>query len=161
VNKNKTVWDIVNLETNKAGNTEEINDTKIDGNTISDPQRVSCRNLFRRLKILPLASQYILSFMLFIVKNKNLFTLNSEYHIPSTRQLNNFYQPMTNFTTYQRAIHYMGVKIFKILIFNNLPQSIKEVSNNARKFENCLKRFLHTHSFYSLEEYFQHKSSAN
>jgi hypothetical protein len=50
----------------------------------------------------------------------------------------------------------MGVKIF-----NNLRQSMKEVSNNARKFENCLKRFLHTHSFNSLEEYFQHKSSAN
>ena len=43
-------------------------------------QRVSCRNLFRRLKILPLASQYKLSLMLFIVKNKNLFTLNSEHH---------------------------------------------------------------------------------
>jgi hypothetical protein len=50
----------------------------------------------------------------------------------------------------------MGVKIFNIL-----PQSIKEVSNNAREFENGLKRFLHTHSFYSLEEYFQNKSSAN
>jgi tRNA uridine 5-carbamoylmethylation protein Kti12 len=41
VNKNKTVWDIVNLETNKTGNTEEINDTKIDGNTISDRQEIS------------------------------------------------------------------------------------------------------------------------
>jgi len=47
----------------------------------------------------------------------------------------------------------MGIKIF-----NSLPQSIKDVSNNARKFEICLKRFLHTHSFYSIEEYFQHKS---
>jgi hypothetical protein len=37
---------------------------------------------------------------------------------------------MTTFTAYQRAIHYMGVKIF-----NNLPQYIKELSNNARKFE--------------------------
>ena len=33
-------------------------------------QRVSCRNLFRRLKILPLASQYIILLMLFIIKNK-------------------------------------------------------------------------------------------
>ena len=107
-------------------------------------QRVSCRNLFRRLKILPLASHYVLSLMLFIIKNKNLFTLISEHHATRTRQLSNLYQPMTTMTTYQRGIHYMGVKIF-----NNLPQSIKEVSNNAREFENCLKRFLHTHSFYS------------
>jgi hypothetical protein len=41
VNKNKTVWDIVNLETNKTGNTEEINTLKIDGNTISDHQEIA------------------------------------------------------------------------------------------------------------------------
>jgi len=39
-------------------------------------QRVSCRNLFTRLKMLPLALQYILLLMLFVIKNKNLFTLN-------------------------------------------------------------------------------------
>ena len=38
--------------------------------------RVSCRNLFRRLEILPFVSQYILSLMLSVNKNKNLFTLN-------------------------------------------------------------------------------------
>jgi hypothetical protein len=41
-------------------------------------KRVSCRNLFRKLEILPLASQYILSVMLFVVKNKNEFIVNSE-----------------------------------------------------------------------------------
>jgi len=40
--------------------------------------RVLCRNLFRSLEILPFVSQYILSLLLFVVKNKNLFTLNSE-----------------------------------------------------------------------------------
>jgi len=75
-------------------------------------QRVSCRNLFRRSKILPLASQYTLLLMLFVVKNKNLFTLNSEHHDTSTRQLNILYQPMTTMTTYQKGIHYMGVKIY-------------------------------------------------
>ena len=39
--KNKTVWGIVNLETNKTGNTEEINTLKIDGNTISDRQEIA------------------------------------------------------------------------------------------------------------------------
>jgi hypothetical protein len=41
VNKNKTVSDTVNLETNKTGNTEEINALKIDGNTISDCQEIA------------------------------------------------------------------------------------------------------------------------
>ena len=41
VNKNKTVWDIVNLETNKTGNAEEINTLKIGGNTINDHQEIA------------------------------------------------------------------------------------------------------------------------
>ena len=65
-------------------------------------QRVSCKNLFKKLKILPLLSQYILLLMLFVVNNTNLFTLNSEHYATSTRQLNNFYQSMTIFNTYQK-----------------------------------------------------------
>jgi len=47
----------------------------------------------------------------------------------------------------------MGIKIF-----NNLPPHTKDISNNVRKFEICLKQFLHIHSFYPIEEYFQYKS---
>ena len=112
--------------------------------------RVSGRN---KLEILPFVSQYILLLMLFVVKNKNLFTLNSENHTKSTRQFNNFYQLITNFTVYQMGVHYMDMKIF-----NNLPPYVKDISNSVRKFEICLKRFLHIHSFYSIEEYFKHKS---
>ena len=46
----------------------------------------------------------------------------------------------------------MGIKVF-----NTLPQYIKEISNNSREFETNLKRFLHAHSFYSIDEYFQYK----
>ena len=113
-------------------------------------QRVSCRKLFKKLQILPVASQYILLLMLFVIKNKDHFTMNSDHYSISTRQLNNFHQPMTTFTIYQKGIHYMGIKIF-----NNLPQSIKDASNNARQLEICLKRFLHTHYFYPIEEYLQ------
>jgi len=52
---------------------------------------------------------------------------------------------MTNLTIYQREVHYMGIKIF-----NNLPPYIKDISNNVKKFEICIKRFLHIHSFYSI-----------
>ena len=115
--------------------------------------KVSCRRLFKRLPILPFPSQYILSLMLFVAKNKQLFVLNSDTHSESTRQLDNLHHPITNLTVYQQGVHYMGVKVF-----NNLPPHIKDASNKVRKFEKCLKRFLHIHSFYSLEEYFQHKS---
>ena len=58
--------------------------------------------------------------MLFVVKNKNLFILNSENHTKSTRQFNNFYQSITNLTIYQRGVYYMDIKII-----NNLPPYIK------------------------------------
>jgi hypothetical protein len=115
--------------------------------------RESRRNLFRRLEILPFVSQYILSLMFFVVKNKYLFTFNSENHTKSTRQFNRFYHPITNFAVYQRGVHYMGIKIFSIL-----PPYTKDVSNIVKKFEICLKQFLHIHSFYSTKEYFQHNS---
>jgi hypothetical protein len=113
--------------------------------------RVSCRNLFKELGILPLVSLYILYLMLFVVKNKHLFTLNSDNYTRSTRQVNNLYYPVACLTLYQHGVHYMGVKVF-----NSLPSYIKDVSGNIKRFERSLKQFLHTHSFYSLEEYFQH-----
>jgi hypothetical protein len=77
--------------------------------------------------------------MLFVVENKNLFILNSENHTKNTRQSNNFYQPITNYTYYvPRGVYYMGIEVF-----NNLPSYIKEASNNDRKFEINLKHFLY------------------
>jgi len=117
---------------------------------MSCKNRVSCRNLFRRLEILPFISQYILLLMLFVIKNIFFFfTLNFENHTKSTRQLNNIYQPVTNYTIHQRGVHYMGIKTF-----NNLPPHIKDISNDARKFEICLRCFPHKKSFYSIEKYF-------
>jgi len=58
--------------------------------------RVSCRNLFRKLQILPLTSQYMLSLLMFVVQNKNLFLTNNENHNLDTRQRNNLYLPQAN-----------------------------------------------------------------
>jgi hypothetical protein len=69
---------------------------------ISCKRRVSCRNLFSRLEILSFVSQYIISLMLFVVKNKNLFILNYENHTTSTRQFNHFYQPIINLNIFQK-----------------------------------------------------------
>ena len=111
----------------------------------------SCRNLFRKLKILPFSSQYIFSIAMFIVKTKHQFIVNSEIHNINTRQHWNFHQPAPNLTGFKQGIHYSGVKIY-----NNLPLDIKQLSDNPRLFEQKLKKFLHFYSFYSLEEYFQY-----
>ena len=48
--------------------------------------RVSCRNLFKKLQILPLKSQYMLPSLMFVVQNKNRFSTNTENHNIDTRQ---------------------------------------------------------------------------
>jgi len=40
-NKNKTIWDIVNLETKKTDNTERNDNLYLDGNTINDCQEIA------------------------------------------------------------------------------------------------------------------------
>lgn len=63
-------------------------------------RRVSCRNIFMKLKILLSASQYIFSLMLSVIKNKDQLTLNSEIYNINTRQQYNFLRPVSNFTKY-------------------------------------------------------------
>ena len=47
--------------------------------------RDSCRELFKKLEILPLHSQYILSISIFVIKNKHLFHTNNQIHSIHTR----------------------------------------------------------------------------
>ena len=67
---------------------------------------MGCRSsdsLFFNLEILPLPSQYILSLLLFMMKNRKQFMVSSEiYHI-DTRQQANLHQPSMNLTKYQKG----------------------------------------------------------
>jgi len=92
-------------------------------------EEVSCRNLFRKLKILPLISQYILSLMMFVIKNKNQFRVNSEVHNIKTRQHKNLHQSTSNLTGYQQGTYYSGVRIY-----SNLPSHIKQLSDDPTNF---------------------------
>jgi hypothetical protein len=110
----------------------------------------SCRELFIKLKILPLPSQYIFSLLMFLNKNKDQFTINSQIHHYATRQQSDFHQPTANRAKYQKGTGYMGVKVF-----NRLPINIKKEIDNPKKFRHILKNFLKEKSFYSLQEYFE------
>jgi len=113
--------------------------------------RVSCRNLFKKLQILPVTSQYLLSLLMFVVQNKNLFSTNIENHNIDTTQRNNLYLPQANLTIYQKAAYYSGIEIF-----NNLPWRLSMSLVTKKRFKIPLKQFLYTYSFYTLEEYFNH-----
>ena len=105
--------------------------------------RFSCRNLFKKLQILPLTSQCMLSLLMFVVQKQKFFLTNSENSNLDTRQRNNLYLPQANLTVYQKGAYYLGIKVF-----NNVPLKIKNVAGNQKK---TLKLIYYTffHSFMS------------
>jgi hypothetical protein len=116
--------------------------------------RDSCREHFKKLKILPLKSQYILSLSLFVINNKNYFKVNSEIHNINTRTKSKLHQPLSHLSTYQKGTYYFGIKVF-----NSLPAQIKDLSHNTKQFGSALISFLYFHSFYTLDEYFNYSKN--
>jgi len=114
--------------------------------------RDSCRELFKKLEILPLYYQYIFLLSIFVIKNKHLFYTNNQVHSVHTRFKTNLHPPISNLTKFQKGVYYSGIKIF-----NNLPHNIKDLANEIIQFWNALKRFLRINSFYNSEEYFNYQ----
>ena len=112
--------------------------------------RDSCRQLFKRLENLPLQSQYILSVLLFVVKNKDLYTTNQEIHSINTISNINLHPAVCNLTVFQKGVYFSGIKLF-----NHLPLNIKCLSSEIKSFKPALKRFLNLHSFYFKHSYNQ------
>jgi hypothetical protein len=83
-------------------------------------------------------------FLLFVVKNKNQFWTNSKIHSINTRNNFDFYQQLSHLTIYQQGPFYMVIKVYNSL-------------HNIKKFKSSLRRFLHQHSFYTLDEYLNYK----
>jgi hypothetical protein len=114
--------------------------------------RDTCRPLFKALNLLPFYSQYIFSISVFMMKNMDKFVTNSDIHNIYTRQRFELHYP-TKFTKVQKGVSYTGIQIF-----NNLPHSIKNLSQDFNKFTHSLKKFLQMGSFYSLDEYCKWKT---
>jgi hypothetical protein len=112
----------------------------------------SCWDLFKKLNILPLQSQYIFSILMFVVKNKDIFKTNSDVHSFNTRSHYDLHIPAANLAVFQNGVWYSDIKIY-----NHLLPTIKQLSYDISKFKVVLKRFLYTNSFYTLEEYYSWK----
>jgi hypothetical protein len=119
---------------------------------MNSDDKTSCRELLKKLYILPLQSQYIFSLLTFVVKNRGFFKMNSDVHNFNTRYNHNLHIPTANLTLFQNRVWYSGIKIY-----NHLPATLKQRSYDIFKFKTALKRFLLTNSFYTLEEYYSWK----
>jgi hypothetical protein len=64
----------------------------------------SCRDLFKKLYILPLQSQYIFSVLMFFVKNKDFLRTNSDVHSFNTRSHHDLHIPTANLAVFQKGV---------------------------------------------------------
>ena len=101
--------------------------------------RVLCRNLCKKLQIVPLTSQHTLFLLMFIVQNKTFFSTNYENHNLDTRQRNSLYLPQANLTIYQKGAYYSRIKIFTVL-----PLEITNVAGNKKKIKLLSEKLLYT-----------------
>jgi hypothetical protein len=76
--------------------------------------RDPCRELFKKLEILPLYSQYIFSISMFVIKNKHLFHTNNHIHSIHTRFTTTLHPLTAHLTKFQNGVYYLAINIFNI-----------------------------------------------
>jgi hypothetical protein len=109
--------------------------------------RVSCRDYFKQLKILPLQSQYVFSILMFVANNINYYNFCSDIHDIKTRHTKDLYQPSSS-SVFNNGTFNMSIKIF-----NKLLTEIKVLIHDTKEFKKRLKVFLDSNSFYTIQEY--------
>jgi hypothetical protein len=90
--------------------------------------------------------------MTFIISNQRMFQTNSCIHNISTRNKHHLHSPNAILSCYQKSTFYAGIKIF-----NSLPPSLRILKNDMAKFQAAFRKFLHIHSFYSVDKFFMCK----
>jgi hypothetical protein len=93
--------------------------------------RSSRRSLFRKLNILLIACQYMLSLMLFIVDNQKDFLTNATVYGLDTRNKNHLYLLVVSLSCVHKGVSQSGVKIF-----NSLPSNIQSYRNDRKRLKN-------------------------
>jgi hypothetical protein len=109
--------------------------------------RDSCREVFRKMEIMTVYSQYIHSLLLFTINNRYLLNTNDEIHKYETRVSCNLPLPAVNLTKFHKGSYISGIKVF-----NHLPQSLTVLANDEKSFKSTVKKFLNHHSLYSMHE---------
>jgi len=107
----------------------------------------SCRQLFKELDILTLASLYIFKVTCFIRKYCQSLEQNSKVHQYNTRRKLDSHVKLQKTEIYKKSVINMGTKVY-----NNLPKFLKE-TDDYKDFKKELKLFLLLQTVYSVEEF--------
>jgi hypothetical protein len=101
-------------------------------------------------------SVYIFSLVMFVVKNRDIFNINSDCCPINTRQHMNIRMSQVNLSKYANGVYHMDVKIY-----NGLPKDLKVITNDIKTFKVGIKKFLTSNVFYTLEEFVRGKDVYN
>jgi hypothetical protein len=99
--------------------------------------------------------EYIFIWMNFVVSNKERFQTNSPIRSVNTRHREHLHRQIGNFSCFQKSAYNAGIKTF-----NSLPSNLRRPVNRKSQFKVALKRYLNTHSFYSVEEFLMLKNES-
>jgi hypothetical protein len=107
----------------------------------------SCRSLLKKLEILLILFQYLLSWMSFIITNQEVFQTNLSLHNLNTRNEHHLHRPNGNLSCFQKSTFFAGITNFQIL-----SPIVTTLKNDKAKFKAALRKYLHTHSLYFVND---------
>jgi hypothetical protein len=108
----------------------------------------SCRPLFQKFKVLPLASMYILRACVFAETHPNYFKKRDEMF---TRELRAQYKNLLYRPTCRSDIYKKNAYNMCIVLFNKLPNDLRIL--HGKVFKTRLTKWLQDHCFYSVNDF--------
>ncbi|PNF34312.1 hypothetical protein B7P43_G15814 [Cryptotermes secundus] len=111
--------------------------------------RVSCRPLFKELKILTITSLYIIEVLCYFKRYNIYTTRNTDLYEYNTRRKDDLHVQQCNTSVFKKSVINVGIKLYNIL-----PLEVKK-SKGCNEFKHKLKLFLFDRPFYTLNEFLQ------
>jgi hypothetical protein len=97
--------------------------------------RNSCRNLFMNVGILPLACEYMFTWITFVVNNQKLYRKIQQN--VNSRDRYHLLRPIANVSCFRNSAYYLGINIF-----NSIPSSLRSLMNKRAQFKVALNTYL-------------------
>ena len=117
---------------------------------MNKPPRFTCRSLFKEVSVLPLSCVYLLEVASHALKNRDHFLTGHYVHRYSTRHRDFLRMDTHRTAALESSPSYIGRKVF-----NKLPYSLRSLQE-LKTFRKCLKAWLMTHCYYSVQEFLSH-----
>jgi hypothetical protein len=114
--------------------------------------RTSLKDLFKEIKILTVASQYIYNCILYTRQNINSYRKHSDNHSINTRNKDKLVLP--TFRLHKVSNSFLGQGV---ICFNKIPDSILELPYH--KFKTHIKSVLMSKGYYSIKDYLDDKNA--